>query len=264
MIKLVIQFVRSLAFNLFFYGNTALAAVTVTLVSYIAPKRVGVAVIRLWCRTTVIGLRILGGAKSEFRGQENVPEGGCIIAAKHQSNWDVPGLFPHVGNAAFIMKKQLMDLPFVGRTAQQVEPIPIDRANGRKALKMMMECAAIEIGRGRNVFIFVEGTRREPGAEANYKYGIAKLYKELNVPVVPVALNSGLFMGRRKFRIWPGTIVAEFLPTIEPGLEPDIFFEKLQETIETASDGLLREAVEADSKRVFSPQILKKISVTKQ
>ncbi|MCG8408448.1 MAG: 1-acyl-sn-glycerol-3-phosphate acyltransferase, partial [Phycisphaerales bacterium] len=97
----------------------------------------------------------------------------------------------------------------------------------------------------RQILIFPEGTRKAIGAEPDYRYGIVRLYKKLNAPVLPIALNSGVFWPRRSFKRYPGTVVVEYLPPIEPGLEPDVFFEKLQEVIEEATDRLLLEATDS-------------------
>jgi 1-acyl-sn-glycerol-3-phosphate acyltransferase len=89
--------------------------------------------------------------------------------------------------------------------------------------------------------IFPEGTRRAPGAEPRYKFGVAHLYAEIGVPCVPVALNSGLFWPRRKFLRYPGTIIVEFLPPIPPGLDKSAFIRRLQSDIETATARLVEE-----------------------
>ncbi len=98
-----------------------------------------------------------------------------------------------------------------------------------------------ELARGRQIVIFPEGTRRAPGAEPRYKYGVAHLYASMNVPCLPVALNSGLFWPRRSFRRFPGTIRVEFLDPIPPGLGKDAFAERMQQDIETATARLLAE-----------------------
>jgi 1-acyl-sn-glycerol-3-phosphate acyltransferase len=105
----------------------------------------------------------------------------------------------------------------------------------------MTKRARAEIRGGRQLIIFPEGTRRPPGAEPRYKFGVAQLYAEIGVPCVPVALNSGLFWPRRAFRRLPGTIVVEFLDPIPPGLDKSAFFERLQHEIETATARLLAE-----------------------
>jgi 1-acyl-sn-glycerol-3-phosphate acyltransferase len=119
--------------------------------------------------------------------------------------------------------------------------VPVDRGAGSQALTNMTARAKQEIRGGRQLIIFPEGTRRRPGAEPRYKFGVAHLYAEVGVPCVPVALNSGLFWPRRALLRLPGTIVVEFLPPIMPGLDKDVFLRRLQDDIETATARLLAE-----------------------
>jgi 1-acyl-sn-glycerol-3-phosphate acyltransferase len=103
----------------------------------------------------------------------------------------------------------------------------------------MTERARMETARGREIIIFPEGTRRAPGAEPKYKFGVAFLYTELGVPCVPVALNSGLFWPRRSFRRYPGVVRVEFLPPMPPGLDRQAFYGRLQDAIETKTAELV-------------------------
>jgi 1-acyl-sn-glycerol-3-phosphate acyltransferase len=106
----------------------------------------------------------------------------------------------------------------------------------------MTERARVELSRGRQLIIFPEGTRRPVEAEPRYKFGIAHLYAEEGVPVLPVALNSGLFWPRRTFLRHPGTVVVEILDPILPGKDKDVFAQELQDTIESTTQRLVREA----------------------
>jgi 1-acyl-sn-glycerol-3-phosphate acyltransferase len=119
--------------------------------------------------------------------------------------------------------------------------VPVNRGGGSLALVRMNERAREEAGRGRQILIFPEGTRRPPGAAPAYKFGIAHLYASLDLPCLPVALNSGLYWPRRRFIRRPGTIIVEFLEPIPPGLPRKDFMDELQTRIETASDRLLAE-----------------------
>jgi len=127
--------------------------------------------------------------------------------------------------------------------------IPVDRGAGSQTLSDMTVRAKNEIRSGRQLIIFPEGTRRAPGAEPRYKFGVAHLYAEVGVPCIPVALNSGLYWPRRAFLRLPGTIVVEFLDPIPPGLDKDVFFKRLQTDIETATARLITEG-EAELKRL--------------
>jgi 1-acyl-sn-glycerol-3-phosphate acyltransferase len=138
----------------------------------------------------------------------------------------------------FILKKELLAIPFFGWYARRAGMIGVDRKGGAAALKRMMADARAARDAGRPLVIFPEGTRTAPGAAARYQTGIAALYQMLNVPVVPVALNSGLFWARRAFVKQPGTITLEMLPPIAPGLPRDPFMRRLQDEIEGASKRL--------------------------
>ncbi|WDR04618.1 lysophospholipid acyltransferase family protein [Devosia rhodophyticola] len=209
-------------------------------------------------------LRLFGGIKTRVSGEENIPEGGCIIAAKHQSDWDVFAIFPYTGRPAYIVKKELMRLPFFGRAARTLDCIEVDRSKGAKAIPLMMEQAHAAVARGCRIVIFPEGTRRSPLAKPEYRQGIGRLYAELGVPVVPVALNSGLFWGRNSLLLWPGTAEAKFLPPIEPGLAPDVFTKRLKKAIEPESTDLILTAVDRGLARPIDKKLRQAIDDARQ
>ncbi len=176
-------------------------------------------------------------------------KGPLIVAAKHQSTWETFALLRLFDDFTFIVKRELMWIPIFGWCMWKGRMIPVDRGAGSQALNDMTARAREEIRTGRQLIIFPEGTRRAPGAEPRYKFGVAHLYAEVGVPCVPVALNSGLFWPRRAFMRLPGTIVVEFLPPIPPGLDKQAFFARLQSDIETATARLIAEG-QAELKRL--------------
>lgn len=241
----LIQAIRTAIFYILFIGQTALVAIILGTIALITGRtRVSWGLAVYWCRSSLVLLRALTGVKTSVSGAENIPEGGCIIAAKHQSDWDVFSIFPYAGRPAYIVKKELMRIPFFGWAARSLDCIEVDRKRGAEAIPLMMAQAHAAIDRGCRIVIFPEGTRRAPLAPPDYRQGIVRLYLELKVPVVPVALNSGLYWGRNSPLIWPGTAKAKFLPPIEPGLPPDVFLERLKKAIEPESNALILEAVE--------------------
>ena len=231
---------RSVLFNLLFYLNLVvyLAAAMPTL---LLPCRYVLVVARAWARTNLWLLRVICGIKAEFRGLEKIPPGGLILASKHQSVWETFALVPYLDDPTFILKRELMWIPLFGWCLWKAQMIPVDRGARGPALAAMTERAKLEMGRNRQIIIFPEGTRRPPGAEPRYKFGVAHLYAETGVPCVPVALNSGLFWPRRSFRRFPGTVVVEVCEPIAPGLEKSDFIARLQDVIETASAKLVEE-----------------------
>jgi 1-acyl-sn-glycerol-3-phosphate acyltransferase len=233
--------VRGLAFNIAFFAWTAIAG-TIGLPFLIAPRAVTMRFGQFWGRTVLTLLRVIVGLDHEIRGFDRVPRKGCIIAMKHQSTWDT--LIPLVvlADPAAVVKRELLFLPFYGWYAARAGSIGIDRKAGARALRRMIAAARPIADQGRPIVIFPEGTRVAPGARLHYQPGVAALYQALALPLVPAAVNSGLFWGRRSFIKRPGTIVLEFLDPIPPGWPRREVMAELERRIETATTALLREA----------------------
>ncbi|WP_442753770.1 lysophospholipid acyltransferase family protein [Methylocystis sp. JAN1] len=238
-------FLRSLLFQILFFSTMVILQI-VWLPGLLMRRQVSQELGRTWGRLSLWLLDKICGTKVEFRGLANIPKGAVIVAAKHQSIWDTFALPTKFPDFSYILKHELVWIPFFGWYLLAAEQIGIDRAKGGKLLPQLIEKSKKIFAEGRQLFIFPEGTRRPAGAPPAYKVGVAHLYSAANVPVLPVALNAGLFWPRRSFLIRPGTIVMEFLPVILPGLPTREFFEKLQTEIETASDRLIAEAVAKD------------------
>ncbi len=236
---------RSLAFNVAFYLN--LIALMILGLPLILRGRHGVFFMaRLWGSTSVWLLETICGLRVEYRGLENIPKGGYILAAKHESFLETFALLKYAPDFAIVLKKQLVFIPIFGLYLVGARQIAIDRSRGHTALSQIISQAR-EILRGdRQVFIFPVGPRRPPGAPPRYKYGVTAIYGETGAPCLPVALNTGLFWGRRGFTRRPGVAVIEYLPPIQPRLDRCAFAERLKETIETACRRLNAEAVAAD------------------
>ncbi len=232
---------RSLAFNTLFYLVLALYLVA-AIPTLLMPRRAIIALARHWARANLALLRIICGITVDWRGLEKIPHGAILVAAKHQSAWETFALLTLFDDPTFILKRELLWLPFYGWYARHAGMIPVERGGGKPALMAMAERARAALGDGRQIVVFPEGTRRPPGAEPHYKYGIAHLYGACGTPCVPIALNSGLFWPRRKFLRYPGTIAVEILDPIAPGLAVDEFFPRLQRELEAATARLIAEA----------------------
>ena len=236
--------VRSNLFNIMFYAWTT-AMVLVFALGLLLPYQVTVWGQRRWARGVNLLLRWSVGIKVEIRGLQNRPQGGAIIASKHQSAWDT--LIWHVilDDPAMVMKKELLSIPIYGWMCRKTRMIAVDREAGAKALRVMLTDAKEAVELGRAIVIFPQGTRTAPGvstADMPYQPGVSALYRGLDVPVVPVALNSGLFWPRRQLLRQSGTIVLEFLEPILPGLPRKEFDDLLQERVESANLALEAEA----------------------
>jgi len=142
-----------------------------------------------------------------------------------------------------VMKKELMWIPFLGWYSIKTQMLVIDREGGATTLKKMVREALLRFADNRQLVIFPEGTRGTPGVVGDYKPGVAALYRELNVPCVPVATNSGVHWPAHGFLRKPGTIVFEYLEPIPPGLKRAAFMDTLKTRIETASAALLAEGL---------------------
>lgn len=230
--------VRSLAFQLLFYLWTTFVAIA-ALPALILPRRVVYFISPLWSAGNFAILRAVAGLGHRIEGVENIAAGPVIYASKHQSAWDTM-IFPCIlKNPIVVLKKELRSIPFYGWYLSKYGSISIDRKAGAKALRSMVEDARAAMDEGRPIVVFPEGTRTAPGERAKYQSGVAALYRELGVPVVPVALNSGLFWSRRSYLRKPGTIVLRFLPAIPPGLDRKDFMERLEAEIESAQADLV-------------------------
>jgi 1-acyl-sn-glycerol-3-phosphate acyltransferase len=232
---------RSLLFNLVFYVNLAVFLVLGFWFMF-TPRSWSMWALKQWARVSLWWLKVIAGTHMEVRGREHIPQGAALLAGKHQSFWDIFALLPLLDDPALVLKKELTYIPLFGWFCLKFRMIAVDRSAGTAALKKMTADAKQAASEGRQVMIFPEGTRCAPGAAPDYKPGAAALYMQMGVPCTPFALNSGLFWPRRKFIRRPGTIIVEFLPAIEPGIDRRVFMARLQDEIETATDRLLREA----------------------
>ena len=230
--------IRSVLFNILFYLNLFVYFIA-AIPSLFLPYRVVVAFAKAWGRTDLWLLRAVCGIDVEWIGLEKIPKGPLIVASKHQSLWETFALLTLFRDPTFIVKRELMWIPFFGWYIWKARMIPVNRGARTLALAEMTERARIELQRDRQLVIFPEGTRRAPGAEPAYKFGVAHLYAETGVPCLPVALNSGLVWGRRSFLRHPGTVRVEILDPIPPGLGRAEFFERLKKDIEGATARLI-------------------------
>jgi len=233
---------RSLIFNFLFYLNLV-ALLVVGLPTLVMPRRAIFTLARIWAQTSLWLLKVICNTRVEFRGRENIPAAPFIVAAKHQSIWETFALTLLFNDFCYILKRELLYIPFFGWYLWKSGQVAIDRKSGSSALAQAAERMKRVFADKRVLFIFPEGTRRPAGAPPKYKFGVAILYDQSGAACLPVALNSGLFWARRSWLRRPGTIIIDILAPIAPGLDKDVFFELLQDRLETASEHLLDEAV---------------------
>lgn len=199
------------------------------------PRKQTVKGVEIWLGTVAWVENHLGGIDYKVIGRENIPKGACIIASKHQSEWETFKMHLLLKDPAIVLKRELLNIPLIGWWMSRSGSIAIDRSARTKAISGMTLAARKAAAEGRPIVIFPEGTRVAVGESRPYKSGVAALYQDLNIPVVPLALNSGLLWSKNSFFKKPGTVTVEFLPPIPPGLPRDEMMQKLRDTLEPAA-----------------------------
>ncbi|MDT1060273.1 lysophospholipid acyltransferase family protein [Paracoccus sp. CPCC 101403] len=196
-----------------------------------------------WLRLMMGGARVIAGIRVEYRGTP--PAGDLLVAAKHQSFLDILAIAQACPRRAFVMKREVLNVPVMGWFARKVGSIPIDRARGSEAMRQITTGVAAARakpqGLGQLIF-YPEGTRTRPGSSAPYKPGVALVQHSTGLPIIPVAVNCGLFWPKRGFPIRPGVAVVEFLPAITADTSVEAAMAQLTDRIETASLRLFNEA----------------------
>ena len=233
--------VRSLVYAAVFYLTTALFLVLGAWL-LIGPRTFAMKALTLHSRVCIWLLKVICGTGLEVRGLDKLPKSACLVVAKHQSAWDTFALAPLFRDPAIVLKDELKWIPFYGWFCMKFAHILVKRGKAASALKSMIRGARDRAGQNREIVIFPEGTRTAPGAAPDYKSGYVALYEGLDLPAVPVALNSGLYWPRRSFMRYPGTIIVEFLDPLPPGLPRAEFRSRMERAIEDATARLIQEA----------------------
>lgn len=229
---LVLNLIRSFLFNIYFILMSFICA-TIGIIFLFGKRETAFLAPQIWEKLLSLGAKYILGLTYQVEGVENLPSGPYIIASKHQSAWETYSFCGIFKGSIFVAKKELSHLPLMNFHFKKQKTIFVNRKLGAAAREDMIKQAKERISDGDRIIIYPEGRRKSPFEKPKYKNGIAGLYQELNVPVVPVALNSGLFWPRRSFIKNPGTITVSILPPILPGLSSDEFMKTLETSIET-------------------------------
>nr|WP_103332189.1 lysophospholipid acyltransferase family protein [Pseudotabrizicola formosa] len=236
---LAIRWILSLLFNIQMY--LAMAILAVIFAPWALFSRAGAfAACHTYCRWVIFTARIMLGLRVEVRGTP--PSDEVIVAAKHQSFFDILVIFNAIPRGKFIMKRELIYAPFLGQYAQRIGCVFVDRGKRGAAIARMKADVARTAADPGQLVIYPQGTRVAPGVDKPYKVGSGLIYEQLGQPCVPVATNIGVFWPKRGILRKPGTCVVHFLPRIDPGLRVADFMKRLEQDIETTSDALLVEA----------------------
>jgi len=232
---------RSFILNALFMTITALAAIIAMVLLPFQP-RVMRCFIRHWARLIIWVLRLVCGIRVEVTGLEHIAPGAAIIASKHQSAFDTfvwPALLDH---PSYVLKRELLNLPFWGRAARHTGAVAVDRDGGGAALRALVRDGKRVLDEGRPLVIFPEGTRSAPGEKVPYQPGVAALVIGSGAPCYPVATNSGQHWGRRAFHKMPGVIAIAILPPLPAGLARKPLMEALETQIEAETARLMKNA----------------------
>lgn len=237
----MILLLRSFLFNLCFYTWTLLCGI-LFLPILLLPRFIALKITKVWIRGVAWICEGIGGLRLNIIGGKRLQTLPAIFALKHQSAWETLLIYDLLYDPAIVLKRELLWIPFFGWYLQKMQMISLSRSktNRLQDLKSLLKEADKTIQQKRPIVIFPEGTRSKPGQKPTYHSGIASLYLHLNIPVVPVAHNAGLFWPRRGFLKYPGTITLELLEPIQPGLSRQEFMTTLEKTIETKANELLK------------------------
>ena len=196
---------RSAVFNVVFFAISLVLTLVAGLVRIVAPHRV-INVAMLWARILVVAVRIICGIRLDVRGTEHIPRGAALIASRHQSAFDTFIWLTLLPRCCYVFKDELLRIPLFGPLISVAGMIAVDRNAGGAAIRALLRQADRAVREERQIVIFPEGTRSEPGHPGSLQSGIAALAARTGLPVIPVSTDSGRFWGRRAFRKRPGTI----------------------------------------------------------
>ena len=191
-----------------------------------------IAVSKLWCRTCLLSLHVFCGIDDRIQGQEHLPKGAAIIAAKHQSMWETLRLTTLLPRPSFVLKKELKHWPIFSWFARRNGFIFIDREAGSSALRDMTQAAKTMAAEGAQIIIFPEGTRVKPGEEAPFQPGVAALAKALSLPTIPVTHNSGAYWIQPGPEKKPGTVDMTILPALPAPRDRKAYLMQLKDAID--------------------------------
>ena len=225
-------FLRSLLFLLLQLVITPVYAL-IAILTFPFPPFTRYRIISGWAFIMLWLMRVVCGIRMQVRGRENIPQVPSILLCKHQSAWETMALQKVFPPQVWVLKRELLWLPFFGWGLAMTSPIAIRRSNAREAIKQLLQQGKERLQQGFCVVIFPEGTRIPYGQRSKYKIGGALLAAHTGVPVVPVAHNAGKLWGRNSFLKRPGVITMSIGVPIDPaGLEAEEINRRVEEWIE--------------------------------
>jgi 1-acyl-sn-glycerol-3-phosphate acyltransferase len=238
---------RSAVFNVVFYAATLFYTLVAAATRLLLPNRV-MWVVNLWARTLVLAARLICGIRLEVTGREHIAPGAALIASRHQSAFDTFVWMTLLPRCSYVLKQELLRIPIFGGLLVSAGMIPIDREAGGSAIRALLRHADLAVRDERQIVIFPEGTRSEPGQPRALQAGIAALASRTGLPIIPAATDSGLCWGRRAFRKRPGTIRIVIGKPIPPTANRQALLRLLEQEI-----GVLDQPMASEAPRPAQP-----------
>lgn len=210
----MIKFFRSCLFS-FLMASSVVLWSTISMITFFWPYKARYNFITFWGKILMAICRYVAGIKYEVVGLEHIPEKPCIAVCKHSSTWETAALQEFLRPQVWVLKKELMSVPFFGWALRLLDPIAIDRSAGKEAMNQVVDQGKQRLESGRWVVIFPEGTRVPYPTHKPFKSGAFTLANETGADLLPVAHNAGKFWRRRGFLKTPGTVKLVFGPVIK-------------------------------------------------
>ncbi|MGZ8364391.1 MAG: lysophospholipid acyltransferase family protein [Caulobacteraceae bacterium] len=233
---------RQIAFSAA-YWLISIAYTLMAALSALAPGRAATRwVIRHYIRRMVQAMRLCAGVRIEAQGRQRLPKGAFILAAKHQSWGDGFAIYSQFDDLAFVTGDHLERFPLMGTVLRKLGAIVVNNCGGPEARRALIDSAAQAKADNRRILIFPEGHLSKAGERFRYRTGVFHMYRDFDMPVVPVATNLGLFWPQQSFQLQSGTATIEFLDPIPTGLSKAEFMARLEQAVEDRSQSLIAEA----------------------
>ncbi|MFK4056675.1 lysophospholipid acyltransferase family protein [Brevundimonas sp. NPDC046655] len=233
---------RSFTFNLAYWALSIGYGLTAAFAALAPGRRATTWVIRRYVRRMVQAMALFAGIHLKVRGKERLPQGAFIIASKHQSWGDGFATYDQFDDLAFVTGDHLEKFPLLGKVLRKLGAIVVNSCGGHTARAALKERAADAHREGRKILIYPEGHLAKVGEKYRYRSGVWHMYRDFDMPVVPLATNLGLFWPQEEARKTPGTATLEFLAPIPTGLPKDEFLARLEAAIEGKTAELIAEA----------------------
>ena len=233
---------RSLAFNIAYWLLSILYASAAAFAALTPGRGATSWIIRRYVKRMVQAMHLLAGIRIEARGRERLPQGAFIIASKHQSWGDGFATYDQFDDLAFVTGDHLEKFPLLGTVLRKLGAIVVNNCGGREARDALKHRAADAHAAGRRILIYPEGNLAKVGEKFRYRAGVWHMYRDFDMPVVPLASNLGLFWPQEAFEKHPGTATLEFLDPIPTGLPKDEFLARLEAAVEGRTAELVAEA----------------------